>query len=89
LQEQYNDKGGNTQFTDIFSIKIHEITLRELLLVRSLFSVNGKSEISSLVRDQPNPTIFFKVFLEMGIKNLIQYMAFDSNTIKTLLSDDN
>lgn len=27
--------------------------------------------------------------MELGIKNLIQYLAFDSNTIKTLLSDDN
>jgi len=33
LQEQYNDGSGDTHFDDIFNIKIHEITLRELLLV--------------------------------------------------------
>ena len=34
VQEQYNDlEEGNTHFDDIFRVKIHEITLRELLLL--------------------------------------------------------
>lgn len=33
IQEQYKDNEGCTQFVDIFRIKIHEITLRELLLL--------------------------------------------------------
>lgn len=33
LQEQYNDNDGMTHFDDIFKIKIHEITLRELMMI--------------------------------------------------------
>ena len=33
IQEQYNDADAQTHFDDIFSIKIHEITLRELLII--------------------------------------------------------
>lgn len=38
VQEQYSDTEKNTHFDDIFSIKIHEITLRELMLVQSIFA---------------------------------------------------
>ena len=41
------------------------------------------------MKEQPDPTIFFKVFLELGIKSMIPYLAFDSRSIRTLLSDDN
>jgi hypothetical protein len=33
VQEQYNDSEGNTKFDDIYRVKVHEITLRELLVV--------------------------------------------------------
>ena len=33
LQEQYNDGEGQTNYEDIFKVKIYEITLRELLLI--------------------------------------------------------
>jgi hypothetical protein len=42
-----------------------------------------------LVLAQPNPKIFFKVFLELGIKSMVAYLAFDSRSIKALLSKDN
>jgi hypothetical protein len=38
LQEQYNDLDGSTNFDDIFGIKIHEITLRELMLIQSIYA---------------------------------------------------
>lgn len=38
LQEQYNDFDGQTHFDDIFKIKIHEITLRELMLLQSIYA---------------------------------------------------
>lgn len=87
LQEQYNDIDDMTHFDDIFKIKIHEITLRELMLIQSIFACKTQSDIELLVQDQPNPTIFFKVFLELGIKSMISYLAFDSRTIKTLLDN--
>ena len=88
LQEQYNDYDGQTHFDDIFKIKIHEITLRELMLIQSIYACKTQSDIELLVRDQPNPTIFFKVFLELGIKSLVSYLAFDSRTIKCLLDNE-
>lgn len=33
LQEQFIDQHGDTDFDDIFRIKVHEVTLRELLLI--------------------------------------------------------
>lgn len=36
---------------------------------------------------QPRPTLFFKVFLELGIQNLIPYLSFDYNSIKHLLTN--
>ena len=45
MQEQYNNKYGQLQFDDIFKIKIFEITLRELLLIQSIYAVKTPSEI--------------------------------------------
>lgn len=33
LQEQYNDTNDYTRFDDIFRIKVHEMTLREILII--------------------------------------------------------
>ena len=33
IQEEYENNEGETGFDDIFKIKIHEVTLRELLLL--------------------------------------------------------
>lgn len=82
VQEQYNDQSGNTHFSDIFSIKIHEITLRELMLVQSVYACKVQSDIEHIVMKQPNPNIFFKVFLELGIKSMISYLAFDIKAIR-------
>lgn len=48
-----------------------------------------QSEISILVDMQPDPKIFFKVFLELGVKSLIPYIAFDARSIRSLLDDKN
>jgi hypothetical protein len=89
LQEQYSDADGQTHFDDIFKVKVHEITLRELLLLQSIYACTTQSEIELLVRAQPNPKIFFKVFLELGFQSMVAYLAFDSRSIKALLSEDN
>jgi hypothetical protein len=41
------------------------------------------------VKAQPNPTIFFKVFLELQFQNMVTYLAFDSRSIKALLGPEN
>lgn len=95
IQDQYFkkavDRGDReeTQFDDIYKIKIHEPTLRELLLILSIYTCKTTSEVSEIVIDQPAPLIFFKVFLELEMKNLLSYLAFDRKSVKHLLSDDN
>jgi hypothetical protein len=51
LQEQYDDHEGQTHFDDIFRIKIHEITLRELMVLQSIYACKTQSDICILVRD--------------------------------------
>lgn len=88
VQEQFNDKEGNTRFEDIYKIRIHELTLRELLLIQSMYTVHNQSEVSALIEAQPTPSIFYKVSLNLGIKSLISYVAFDSKSIRLLLDED-
>jgi len=59
------------------------------MLVQSIYTAKTESDIELLVKDQPEPTIFFKVFLELGVKSMVSYLAFDSRSIKALLSDEN
>lgn len=38
IQEQYETQDNQTRFQNIYKIKIHEITLRELLLINSIYA---------------------------------------------------
>ena len=59
------------------------------MLIQSIYACKTQSDIELLVKDQPEPTVFFKVFLELGVKSMVSYLAFDSRSMKSLLSDDN
>ena len=74
---------------DIYKIKIHVPTLRELMLMQSLYSSKTISDVTELVGDQPSYSLFFKVFLELGMKPLVSYLAFDKNSIALLLKCEN
>jgi hypothetical protein len=89
IQEQYEDHEQQTHYDDIYRVKIHEPTLRELMFMQSVYACKTQSDVSNLVDKQPNPSIFFKVFLELGVKSMMPYLAFDSNSIKHLLSSKN
>jgi len=89
VQEQYNDLDGNTHFDDIYRVKINEPTVRELLLIQSIYACGTQSDIEKLVSEQPTPKIFFKVFLELSLKSLIPFIAFDSRSMKKLLGPHN
>jgi hypothetical protein len=78
-----------TAFDDIYKIKVHEPTLRELMLMQSIYTCKTISDVGLLVKEQPTPKIFLKVFLELGMKPLLSYLAFDRVSIKELLSDKN
>lgn len=57
--------------------------------MQSIYTCKTISEVGNLVKEQPTPKIFFKVFLELGMKPLLSYLAFDRVSIKELLSDKN
>ena len=58
IQQEYSkgQKGAEeTDFQQIYNIKIWEITLRELLLFQSLYVCKTQADIVDLVQNQPNP----------------------------------
>jgi hypothetical protein len=63
------------------------MNMRDLLLLQSIFYFENNADILKIVQKQGNPTIFYKSFLELDRRNMVSLLAFDSNSIKTLLSD--
>jgi len=49
IQEQVTDSQGETSYEDILKIRLNEITLRELLVLQSLYLCKTQSEIIELV----------------------------------------
>lgn len=88
IQDQAIDDDKQTQFTDIYKIKIHEPTLRELMTIYSIYCCRTGSDIAAIVALQPTPLLFFKVFLELELKNLLSYLAFSQKAIQLLLGQD-
>lgn len=73
------------QYREIYKIKIHEITLRELMILQSFYICKTQSEIVELVKLQPNPRFFYKTFLELDASNMASILAFDSRAMESLL----
>jgi hypothetical protein len=88
-QEFTRSKAGSeeTDFERIYNIKIWEITLRELLLFQSLYVCKTQSDIVELVFNQPNPTVFYKSFLEFDGSNMVSILSFDGRSMQQLLDD--
>lgn len=58
------------------------------MLVQSLFVNKVSGGATALVKAQPNPSIFLKVFLELHVKSLVSYLAFDNHSIDHILHDE-
>ena len=97
VQEQYSykkcesdrDEDAETCFDDIYQIKVDDIDLRELLMLRSLYKSASVANMQALINEQPNPRIFFKVFLELDLNCLLPFISFDNQSISKLLNDKN
>ena len=76
-------------YDEIYKIKIHEITLRELLILQSFYICKTQSDIVNLVKLQPDPRFFYKSFLELDCSNMVTILAFDSGSLESLLSEKN
>lgn len=75
-------------FWPLYKVKLHEITLRELMLFQSLYVCKTLSEIIDIVNDQPNPAVFYKSFFELDASNMVSILSFDSRSMGYLLQDD-
>ena len=76
-------------FHNVFSVRIHEITLRELILFQSLYVCGRPIDIIQLVEDQPKSEVFFKTFLEFNCNNMAAILAFDNKCMNYLLDKRN
>jgi hypothetical protein len=45
--------------------------------------------VVSLVQKQPNPSLFYKTFLELDFANMTSILAFDSGSMASLLNPNN
>lgn len=71
-------------YRELYKIKIYEITLRELLILQSFYLCKTLQDIVNLVKLQPNPSFFYKTFLELDCSNFASMLAFDSRSITFL-----
>ena len=93
IEQEWKKNAGtdqqSTHYSEIYKLKIHEITLRELLILQSFYLSKSNSEVSALVRMQPNPSFFYKTFLELDMGNMCSMLAFDYGSMSVLLNEDN
>ena len=90
VQQEFTRTSNNSDETDfekIYNIKIWTITLRELMLMQSLYVCKTQSDIVDLVNCQPNPSVFYKSFLELDGTNLTSILSFDSRSMEYLLDE--
>lgn len=79
--------GSETDFDEVYKVMISQITLRELLLFKSLFYCVSQSDILKLVMGQADPSVFLKSFLELDGTNMASILSFDSKSMKYILDD--
>ena len=58
------------------------------MILQSFYLCKTQQDIVDLVKLQPNPTFFYKTFLELNCSNVASMLAFDSRAIAYLLQDD-
>jgi hypothetical protein len=58
------------------------------MILISFYLCKTQGEIEKLVRAQPNPSFFYKSFLEFNGGNFISILAFDSGSVEALLHED-
>jgi len=91
IQQQYlkgdRENGEESEFWNLYNVRLHDITLRELLLFNSLYVCKTLSEIINIVNDQPNPSVFYKSCLELDGAPMVSILSFDSRSMSFLLDD--
>jgi hypothetical protein len=57
------------------------------LIFKSIFYSKTSDAISEIVRSQPNPSVFYKSFLELNGSNFVSMLSFDTRSMTFLLGD--
>lgn len=89
IQEQFQDKFGETYFENIYKLKIHTIQLKQLMLLQSIYMCRQLYDIVKLIEMQKDVSIFINPYLELGIKNMVHILSFDSKSIGCILNEKN
>lgn len=90
IEQEWLDKDTNlNHYDDIYKIKLYEVSLMELLILLSFYVTKNQSEVNHLIKLQPNPTFFYKTFLELDCSNFVSILSFDSQSMAQLLSSKN
>lgn len=63
------------------------MTLIELILTQSIFSCKSLAHIYNLIELQPEPSLFFKSYLELDLANMVSILSFDGRCINKMLQD--
>lgn len=71
IQEQQQDQFGNTYYDDIYEVNIDEMSLRELMVIQSVFMCDSAMEVVKIIKLQPNPQLFQRSFMELDQSNMI------------------
>ena len=58
IQEQQMDYHGNTYYDDIYAVNIDEMSLRELMVINSIFMCDSAVDVQNLIQLQPNGELF-------------------------------
>lgn len=86
VEQEWKENEGteevSTNYDRIYEIKIHEITLRELLILQSFYLSKSQKDLSALVQLQPDPSFFYKTFLELDGCNFCSILSFDQGSMK-------
>lgn len=61
------------------------MSLRELMVINSIFMCDSAIEVKNLIEKQPSGQLFQKSFMELDQSNIIQILSFDSRIVQTLL----
>lgn len=56
------------------------------MVLQSFYLTKNNSEVVTLVQKQPNPSFFYKTFLELDGANMTSILAFDSGSMSVLLN---
>ena len=54
-KKNVNTDQQSTHYSEVYKLKIHEISLRELLILQSFYLTKNNSQVLALVKIQPNP----------------------------------